>query len=119
MARSSERDAVNEEARFSAVERSIDLALESLDGEKRGLIGRVKRTVVGPPSASPETVAAADTHASAFEQAEERIRALEQQIQMFQHMKAFLTRGAHPSVPSSGGPRTRLVSTGSAGTPLI
>jgi hypothetical protein len=38
MARSSERDAVNDEARSSAVERSIDLALESLDSEKRGLI---------------------------------------------------------------------------------
>jgi hypothetical protein len=96
MARSSERDAVNDEARFSAVERSIDLALKSLDGEKRGLIGRVKRTVVGPPSASPQTVATADTHASAFEQAEVRIRALEQQIRMFQRMKAVLEEGRSP-----------------------
>lgn len=83
MARSSERDAVNDEARSSAVERSIDLALESLDSEKRGLIRRVKRTVMRPPSASPETVAAANTDVSAFGQTEERIRSLERQIQMF------------------------------------
>src|SRR5579863_1153725 len=96
MARSSERGAVNDEARFSAVERSIDLALKSLDGEKRGLIGCGKRTVVGPPSASPETVAAADIHASAFEQAEVRIRALEPQIQIFQRMRAVLDEGRSP-----------------------
>lgn len=93
MARSPERDAAKDEARFSAVARSIDLALESLNGEKRGLIKRVKRIVAGPPSVSPEIVTAVNTHASAFEQAEERVRSLERQIQMFQRIKALLDEG--------------------------
>ena len=97
MARSPERDVAKDEARFSAVERSIELALESLSGEKRGLIKRVKRTVVGPPSGSPETVAAVNTHAPAFERVEERVRSLERQIMMFERMKALLDEGRSPA----------------------
>lgn len=93
IARSPERDVAKDEARFSAVERCVDLALESLRGEKRGLIKRVKRTVVGPPNASPETVSAVDIRASAFKQAEERVQSLERQIEMFRRIKDLLDEG--------------------------
>ena len=93
VARSSERDAINDEARIAAVERSVDLALEGLKKEKRGLIRRVKRTVTVSTGASPETAAAANSGPSAFEQAEERIRSLERQVQMFQRIKDLLDEG--------------------------
>jgi hypothetical protein len=88
MARSSQRDAINDEARISAVERSINLALESLHREKSGLIRRVKRAVVGLLNISTEVVAVTNT--PAFARVERRIRSLERQTDMFQRIKALL-----------------------------
>jgi hypothetical protein len=91
VARSSERDAVNDEARISAVERSIDLVLNELSSGKRGLIGRVKRAVLSP-NVSPESEAPAGSRASQFAQAEERIRSLEKQMRMFERIKVLLNK---------------------------
>ena len=104
-ARSSERDAVNDEARISAVKHSIDLVLEELTSEKQGLVDRVKRTVVSP-HISPESEVSASSHASPFAQAEKRIRSLEKQIRMFERFKGLLDTGrpldGSVSAPAAG-----------------
>ena len=98
-ARSSERDAINDEARISSVERCIELVLKNLNSEKRGLIERVKHTVVAPPNGSPENVAAAGAQPSAFQQAEVRLQSLDRQIEMFQRIKTILDGARSPVGP--------------------
>jgi hypothetical protein len=91
MARSPERDVINDVARISAVQHSIDIALENLRGEKRGLIRRVRHTVIGQPPADPPGAASmASFQTAPFGQAEQRIRSLDRQIEMFQHIKTLL-----------------------------
>lgn len=97
MARSSERDAINDEARISAVEHSINLALEGLHREKSGLIRRVERAVVELPNTSTEVVSVKNT--PAFAQVEERIRSLDRQTDMFRRIKAILDEGRLPAGP--------------------
>ena len=55
--------------------------------------------MVGQPSTSPETAAAANSQTSAFGQVEERIRSLDRQMQMFQRIKAILDEGRTPAGP--------------------
>jgi hypothetical protein len=105
-ARSSERDVINDEARIAAVEHAVDEAISGLTYEKRGLIGRVKRTVLSPQVTPAEAVAPASGQDSPFAQAEARLRLLDEQIRMFECIKALLGKGRSLFGASAAGSAT-------------